>query len=54
MIFVFLCLPPSLGMIISKSIHVVTSGIISFFLGLSSIPLYKYTTFLSIHRLMDI
>ena len=33
----------SLGMIISRSIHVVANGIISFFLWLSSIPLCRYT-----------
>ena len=31
MIFVFLCLTTSLGMIISRSIHVAANGIISFF-----------------------
>ena len=30
-------------MVISKSIHVVSNGIISFFVWLSNIPLYKYT-----------
>ena len=33
------------GMIISRSIHVVTNGVISFFSWLSSIPLYVCTTF---------
>ena len=44
----------SLGKISSKSIHVVTSGKILFFLWLSNIPLYVCTTSsLSIHLLMD-
>ena len=43
MIFVFLWLT-SLGMIISRSIHVKAGGIISFFLWLNNIPLYIHTT----------
>ena len=44
-----------LNMIISGSIHVAANGIISFFLWLSSIPLYLYTTSsLSVHLSMDI
>ena len=31
-------------MIVSRSIHVVGNGIISFFLWLGNSPLYKYTT----------
>ena len=44
----------SFSMIISRSISVAANGIISFFLWLSSIPLYIYTTSLSIPLLMDI
>ena len=36
---------PSLSMIISRSIHIAANGIISFFLWLSSIPLYMYSIF---------
>ena len=54
MIFVFLHLTSG-SMIISRSIHVVANGIISFFLWLSNSPLYKYATFsLPIHLSMDI
>ena len=43
-----------ISMIISRCIHVAESGIISFFLWLSDIPLYIFTTsLLSIHLLMD-
>ena len=42
MIFVFLFLT-SLNIITSRSIHVAANGIISFFLQLTSIPLYIYT-----------
>ena len=44
----------SLTMIISRSIRVAAKGIISFFLWLSCISLYKYTIPLSIHLSMDI
>ena len=43
MIFVFLWLT-SLNMTIFRSIHVTANGIISFFLWLSNIPLYRYIT----------
>ena len=39
-------------MIISKSIHVAASGIISFFLWLSSIPLYIYIYIYILHLLI--
>ena len=45
MIFVFLCLT-SLSMMISRSIHVATNGIISFFLWESNIPSYIHHTFI--------
>ena len=42
-------------MIISRSIHVAANGIISFFLWLSNIPLYRHpTSSLSIHVSMGI
>ena len=54
MMFVFHCLT-SLSTIISRSIHVVANGIISFFLWLSNIPWYICTTFsLPIPLSMDI
>ena len=40
MVFVFLLLISSLGMIISHCIHVAANDIISFFLWLSNIPLW--------------
>ena len=43
MVFVFLCLTTSLTMIISRSTHIATNGIISLFLWLSSIRLFIYT-----------
>ena len=46
---------PSLDMIISRFIHVAAHGITSFFLWLSSIPLYICTTFaLPISLLVDV
>ena len=54
MVFVFLLLT-LLGMIISRSIHVVANDIIAFFFIASNIPLYTCTTSsLSIHLSMDI
>ena len=44
--FVWLIL---LSIIPSRFFHVLANGKISFFLGMSSIPLYRYTTSLSIH-----
>ena len=52
MIFVFLWLN-SVSMIISRPIHVVANGIISFFF-MANIPLYISTTSLSTHLSMDI
>ena len=44
----------SLSIISSRSIHITANGKISFFLWLTIIPLYFYTTpFLSIHLLLD-
>ena len=51
--YIYLCLI-SLNMIISRSIHVTTNGIFSFFLFLSNISLYNYTTSsLSIYLSID-
>ena len=49
-VFVFLFLTYSLSMIISRSIHVATSGIILFFLWLNNSTLYIFL----IHLSMDI
>ena len=54
MVLVFVCLS-LLSVIISRSIPVATNGIISFLLGLSSIPLYICTTSsLSIHLSLNL
>jgi len=50
-VFVWIIL---LSLIIFRSIHVATNGIISFFLWLSNIPLYICTLSLSIPLMMDI
>ena len=54
MVFVFLFLT-SLSVINFRSIHVAANGIISFFLMVSNIPLYTWTTSsLSIPLSLDI
>ena len=53
-VFVLLWLTYSLGIISSRSIHVVANNKISFFLKLNIIPPYVYSTFyLSIHLSVD-
>lgn len=57
MVFIFLCLPISLSIVPSSSIHVLADGRILFYLWLNyiNIPLCVYLsiTSLSIHPLMD-